>query len=110
MDNFSPAERAGMKVPKYFYEITFSKPGGLVMPLIVEYTYADGTTQNVTYPVQIWRKNDDQVSKAIGTDKEIVKVVVDPNLETADIDLENNSWPQQIKEDKFQQFKTEQGN
>ncbi len=110
MDNFSTAEREGMKVPKYFYEVTFSKPGGLVMPLIVEYTYADGTTQNVTYPVNIWRKNDDQVSKAIATDKEIIKVVVDPNMETADIDLENNSWPQQVKEDKFQQFKNVEGN
>src|SRR5680860_603637 len=105
MDNFTPAERARLKSPKYFYKIVFNKPGGLVMPIIVEYTYADGTAETVTYPVQVWRKNDGEVSKAIASDKEITKIVVDPNLETADVNLDNNSWPQQIKEDKFQQFK-----
>ena len=109
MDNFSAEERAKMKSPKYFYQITFNKPGGLVMPLIVEYTYADGTTKNVTYPVQVWRKDDSEVSKAIASDKEIIKVVVDPNMETADVNLENNSWPQEAKESKFEQFKKEAG-
>jgi hypothetical protein len=109
MDNFTPEERARLKNPKYFYEIEFIKPGGLVMPLIVEYTYADGTAETVTYPVQIWRKNDEKVSKAIASDKEISKITVDPNLETADVNLDNNSWPEQIKEDKFQQFKEKAG-
>lgn len=109
MDNFTAEERAKMKSPKYFYQITFNKPGGLVMPLIVEYTYADGTTKNVTYPVQVWRKNDSEVSKAVASDKEIVKVVVDPNLETADVNLDNNSWPQEAKESKFEQFKKDAG-
>lgn len=109
MDNFTPAERAKLKTPRYFYQITYEKPGGLVMPLIVEYTYADGTTENVRYPVQVWRKNDEQITKAVATEKEIVKVVVDPGLETADVDLDNNSWPREEKEDKFQQFKNKSG-
>jgi hypothetical protein len=109
MDNFTPAERANLKEPKYFYQITFEKPGGLVMPLIVEYTFADGTTDIVRYPVQVWRKNDAEVSKAVATDKEIIKVVVDPFLETADVDLENNSWPREEKEDKFEQFRNQSG-
>ena len=66
MDNFTPEQRKRMKAPKYFYEITFNKPGGLVMPLIVEYTYADGTSEKVTYPVQIWRKNDEQGEQSFG--------------------------------------------
>lgn len=105
MDNFTPEQRASMKMPKYFYQITFNKPGGLVMPLIVEYTYADGTTEKVKYPVQIWRKNDNEVSKAIASDKEITKVVVDPDLETADIDTDNNSWPQVKEAGEFEEFK-----
>ncbi len=109
MDNFTPAERAKLKTPKYFYEVTFSKPGGLVMPLIVEYTYADGTSETITYPVQVWRKNDEQVSKAIATDKEIVKITVDPAMMTADVDVDNNSWPQENKENKFQKFKNNSG-
>jgi len=110
MDNFTPEERAKLKNPKFFYQVTFNKPGGLVMPLIVEYTYADGTTNNVKYPAQIWRKNDKEVSKAIASDKEITKITVDPNLETADVNLDNNSWPQNAKEDKFQNFKKEASN
>ncbi|MGY5848879.1 M1 family metallopeptidase [Salegentibacter sp. F14] len=105
MDNFSEEERAEMKNPKYFYEITFEKPGGIPMPLIVEYTYGDGTSEKVTYPVQLWRKNDDQVTKAIASEKEITSIVVDPDLETADVDVNNNSWPQEKTTDKFEEFK-----
>ncbi|OUS09570.1 aminopeptidase, partial [Nonlabens dokdonensis] len=61
MDNFTAEERASMKTPKYFYEITVEKPGGLVMPIIIEYTYADGTTETVTHPAEIWRYNDKEV-------------------------------------------------
>ena len=105
MDNFTPEERAKIKQPKYFYSVTFEKPGGLVMPIIVEYTYADGTTKMEKYPAQIWRLNDKEVSKAVASDKEIVKITVDPNLETADVDTSNNSWPREVKQSQFDQFK-----
>ncbi|QNK77491.1 M1 family metallopeptidase [Winogradskyella sp. PAMC22761] len=106
MDNFTPAEQKEMKeTPKFFYEVTFNKPGGLVMPLIVEYTYADGTKKRETYPAQIWRLNDKEVSKAIASNKEIVGVMVDPDLETADVDTSNNAWPKEVKESDFDKFK-----
>jgi hypothetical protein len=108
MDNFSPAERAKMKEPQYFYSVTFNKPGGLVMPIIVEYAYADGTSKTETYPAQIWRLNDKEVSKAIASDKEIIAITVDPNLETADVDTSNNSWPREVKEGEFDEFKNKQ--
>ncbi len=106
MDNFTPEEQKAMKkAPKYFYQVTFDKPGGLVMPLIVEYTYDDGTKEKITYPAQVWRLNDSQVSKAIASDKEIVSIMVDPDLETADVDTSNNSWPKEVKENDFDKFK-----
>ena len=105
MDNMTEAERAQVKEPKFFYEITFDKPGGLPMPLIVEYTYADGSKENVTYPPEIWRKNDEEVKRIISSEKELVGVVVDPKLETADIDTTNNSWPKQEEESSFDKFK-----
>jgi len=105
MDNFSEAERKHIKSPKYFYYVTFEKPGGLVMPIIVAYTYADGTSEKVTYPAQIWRLNDNEVSKAIASDKEIVSIKVDPDLETADIDTSNNSWPKEVEKSVFEEFK-----
>jgi aminopeptidase N len=107
MDNFSPEERAKLKSPKYFYQVTFNKPGGLVMPLIVEYTYADGTSEKIQYPAQVWRLNDEQVSKAIASEKEIVKITVDPDLETADVDTTNNTWPQEVQESDFDKFKNQ---
>jgi len=90
---------------KYFYEITFNKPGGLVMPIIVEYTYDDGSKEKKTYPAQIWRYNDQKVTKAVHSDKQITKIVIDPDLETADVDLSNNSFPKTNK-DQFSKFKT----
>jgi len=91
--------------PKYFYEIEFEKPGGLVMPLIVEYSYADGTKERVTYPVQLWRKNDASVKKIIAANKELVGVIIDPDLETADVNLDNNNWPKQEAPSDFEKFK-----
>ncbi|WP_345189435.1 M1 family metallopeptidase [Algibacter agarivorans] len=105
MDNFTPEERQNIKAPKYFYNITFEKPGGLVMPIIVEYTYADGTSKTETYPAQIWRLNDNEVSKAISSEKEIISITIDPKQETADVDTSNNSWPKQVQESDFNQFK-----
>ncbi|MCC1483949.1 M1 family metallopeptidase [Winogradskyella immobilis] len=105
MDNFTAEERKDLKSPKYFYQVTFEKPGGLVMPLIVQYEYADGTKEKITYPAQIWRLNDNRASKSIASEKEIVSITVDPDLETADVDVTNNSWPKEVKQSDFDAFK-----
>ncbi|MBP1839344.1 M1 family metallopeptidase [Formosa algae] len=110
MDNFTAEERKNLKEPKYFYNVTFEKPGGLVMPIIVEYKYADGTSKTETYPAQIWRLNDKEVSKSVASDKEIVGITVDPNLETADVDTSNNSWPKETKPSEFDAFKEKSKN
>ena len=93
------------KIPNYFYEIGFEKPGGIVMPIIVKYTYADGTSDLVRYPVQLWRKNIDQVYKVITSDKEIIEVTLDPDFETSDININNNNWPRKEIKSKFKLFK-----
>jgi hypothetical protein len=105
MDNIEPQDRENLKNPKYFYEVTFEKPGGIPMPIIAEYTYSDGSTERVTYPAQIWRLNDESIGKVIASEKEIVKIVVDPDEETADIDTENNSWPRKKQMGEFDSFK-----
>ena len=99
---FKSAKKANSK---FFYEITFDKPGGLVMPIIVEYTYADGSKDRKTYPAQIWRYNDKEVTKAIYSDKEITNIAIDPDLETADVDTSNNSWPKK-QASEFDKFKS----
>jgi hypothetical protein len=105
MDNFTPEQQKELKSPKFFYQVTYNKPGGLVMPIIVEYTYADGTKKRETFPAQIWRLNDKQAVRAIASDKEIVSMMIDPDLETADVDTTNNMWPREVKESEFDKFK-----
>jgi hypothetical protein len=105
MDNVPAGERDKLKNPKYFYEVTFEKPGGIPMPIIAEYTYSDGSTERVTYPAEIWRKNDVSVGKVIASEKQITKIMVDPDEETADIDTSNNVWPQRKKLGEFNKFK-----
>ena len=99
--NFTPEEKAKLNEPKYFYQVTFDKPGGLVMPIIVELTFEDGTTENHYFPAQIWRMNDQEVNRTFATKKPIAKIQIDPKLETADIDTSNNSWPKTIEKSKF---------
>ena len=96
----------GQELPKYFYEIEFEKPGGIVMPIIVEYNYADGSTERVKYPVQVWRKNDDSVRKLLTSDKELIGVTIDPDAETADVNLNNNAWPKKEADTDFDKFKS----
>jgi len=110
MDNMTAAERAAVKEPKFFYQITFTKPGGIPMPLIVEYSYADGSKENVTYPPEIWRMNDKEVTRMLALQKELVGVEIDPKAETADIDTANNSWPKKQQESDFDQFKNSNRN
>ena len=75
------------------------------MPIIIEYTYADGTKEKVTHPAEIWRYNDKQVTLSKGSTKEITSIVIDPDLETADVDVTNNSWPKEPVVDKFEEMK-----
>ena len=105
MDNVSPEDRAKLKSPSFFYDVTFEKPGGIPMPIIVEYTYSDGSTKRETFPAQIWRKNDKEVRKVVASQMEIVKIMVDPDEETADIDTTNNAWPKRKKLGEFKSFK-----
>ncbi|MBC7747316.1 MAG: M1 family metallopeptidase [Methylotenera sp.] len=99
--NFTADEKAKLKSPKYFYEVEFNKPGGMLMPIIVELTYEDDTKEMFKYPAQIWRKNNDTAKKVYATEKAIKKIQVDPKLETADIDVTNNTWPKEEIKTKF---------
>ena len=99
--NFSAEEKANIKNPKYFYEVEFDKPGGMLMPIIVEITYEDDTKENFKYPAQIWRKSNETAKRFFATEKVIKKIQIDPKLETADIDVTNNSWPKEKVKSKF---------
>lgn len=101
---FTAEERAKLLSPKYFYEVTFDKPGDMLMPVLVELTFDDGTTEMQMFPVQIWRKNQQSVSRVFAAQKAVTKITVDPKLQTADVDVTNNVWPKEEQKSKFDQF------
>lgn len=90
---------------KYFYQLNFSNKGGLVMPIIVEFTFADGTKSIDRIPAQIWRLNEKNCSKFYVQDKEVASIKLDPMRETADIDESNNYWGKMPSPSKFAIFK-----
>jgi hypothetical protein len=93
---------------RQFYEIKFSNNGGLVMPLILEFTFIDDTKEVKRIPAEIWRMYEDKVSKVFIFEKELKSVRLDPFLETADTDLDNNSWPKEVQPSRYQLFKQQQ--
>ncbi|WNH13308.1 M1 family metallopeptidase [Thalassobellus suaedae] len=106
MSSLTEKQKAELKdAPNYFYEVTFEKPGGLVMPIILQLTYEDGTKERKMYPAQIWRYNDNEVTKVFKTQKAIANFTIDPDLETADVDTSNNLWPRKVEESSFDKFK-----
>lgn len=93
---------------KQFYELSFSNIGGIPMPLILEFTFNDNSTEVVRIPAEIWRRHEEQVSRVFIFDKEVSSIRLDPFLETADTDLNNNSWPAEQVQTRFELFKQKQ--
>ena len=108
VDNFekAPKSEANKLNNIKAYQLDFENKGGLVMPIILEFTFEDGTKLNDKIPAQIWRKNEKMVSKTYYFDKKLVAVQLDPLKETADIDTTNNYWGEiPAPTSKFQVFK-----
>ncbi|MBX7127491.1 MAG: M1 family peptidase, partial [Cyclobacteriaceae bacterium] len=93
---------------KNLYEITLKNAGGLVSPVIIEWTFKDGSKEIERIPAEIWRTNEQQVKKVFVKDKEVVNVVVDPNFETADVNVEDNVFPKRAPVTKFDEIKKKQ--
>ncbi|MBL0912765.1 MAG: M1 family metallopeptidase [Bacteroidia bacterium] len=89
----------------YLYELQFSNKGGTVMPLIIEWTYADGTKEIDRISAYIWRKNEHKVSKVFLKKAEVTGIRLDPYRETADIDEKNNSLPRMVQSSRIEMFK-----
>jgi hypothetical protein len=105
LSGFSEEELALLDPKRNYYQIDFSSPGGLVMPVIIQLEFADGTKEEHRIPAEVWRMNEKQFSKVFISDKELVGVNLDPHLETADIDRSNNLWPPQHQPSRFELFK-----
>ena len=92
ISKITPEQKALLDKEMYFYEIHFKNIGGLVMPLIVEFTFSDGTKEVQRIPAEIWRMESKHATRLFITEKQATKIVLDPFLETADTDVTNNYW------------------
>jgi hypothetical protein len=90
---------------KNIYEITFKNIGGLVTPLVIEWSYKDGSKEVETIPAEIWRTDEQKITKVFIKEKEVVNIVLDPNFGLADVNMANNVFPKKSGESKFDQFK-----
>jgi len=108
LSNLSAKEKELLQSGAHYYEVKFKNIGGLVMPLIVEMEFVDGTKEVNRIPAEIWLKNHDLVSKVFITNKEVKRITLDPFLETADTDTANNYFPQQQQINRFELFKQKQ--
>jgi hypothetical protein len=107
-NGLTPEEKKIYDSKKNFYELDFSNNGGLVMPIVIQWTYTDGTKEVERIPAYIWRKDEGKVTKVFAKDKVVASVMLDPYRETADIDESNNSWPRQTQPSRFEMFKQQQ--
>lgn len=95
---------------KNYYVLEFSNLGGLVMPIILGISYADGSSEEMRLPAEIWRRDSRVVRKLIVTDKDVSEIVLDPHWETADVDIENNYYPRRLIPSRVESYKSEPRN
>ena len=104
LEKLSEEDRALLDKGYHFYQLDFSNIGGLVMPLILRFTFEDNSTEVIRIPAEIWRFDDTNISKVFIFKKKVAGVELDPFLETADTDVENNYWPRKSIPSKFDIF------
>jgi len=105
LKGLSDEQKEMLKNGSNFYVLDFSNHGGLVMPILLDLHYEDGSKEHVRIPAEIWRRSPEEVSKLLIRDKTLTQVVVDPNWETADVDTTNNYWPARAIPSRIELFK-----
>ena len=88
-----------------FYEVKLKNNGGLVMPVIIQFNYRDGSSEIKRIPAEIWRLNENEITKVFVLKKEVDNVVLDPFKETADVNEGNNHFPPKEIVSDFQRYK-----
>ncbi len=108
-ESMSDKDSSTSNTKDHFYEVVFDNVGGNPMPVIIQMVYKDGTTKEIRFPAEIWRYNNTTFTKVIRSTKEIESIILDPYLETADVDRSNNYYPQRSEPNRFEIFKNKEG-
>ena len=107
-NSLSEEEKQLLNAKKHFYELSFENVGGLVMPVILEFTFDDGAKEVVRLPAEVWLRSEDAFTKVFVFDKVVTGIELDPFLETADTDRNSNYWPQRQEPTRFELYKQRQ--
>jgi hypothetical protein len=110
LEDLEPEEKELLDTERFFYSVDFDNPGGMPSPLVLRITYEDEEEEIVRYPAEIWKKNLKEVSRLVMTERRIRSIELDPFLETADTNTDNNHWPGKPQDMSFQLFKKERRN
>lgn len=105
MERLSEEQKQMLEDSKYYYELTFENKGGLVMPIILQFAFADGSEEVIHIPAEIWRKRNEKVTKVFPFEKEVQQIILDPYYETADVDRSNNYYPHQSEPTRFDLYR-----
>ena len=105
LNSLSEEERRFLDEQNFFYEVTFENKGGIPMPLFIQFTFSDGSTELHRIPAEIWKMDDKKVTKVFPTKKQIKEIILDPLFETADTDTGNNYFPPRQTIDRFELYK-----
>ena len=108
INSLSSKEQDLLNSNNHYYEISFSNVGGLVMPIIIEFEYVDGQKEVRKIPAEIWRFNQEKLKKVFVTEKEVKQITLDPFIETADTDTNNNYFPRIQQMSRFELYKSRQ--
>lgn len=90
---------------KNIYQVKFRNKGGLVSPLVIEWTYKDGSKEIERIPAEVWRINENEITKVFVKEMEVVNILLDPNFELGDVEISNNAFPKKPAESKIDQLK-----
>jgi len=105
MEGLNDREKAFLNAGNYFVQLDFRNVGGMLMPLILKFNFEDGSSEIKRIPAEIWSRNNLKTSKVFIFDKNVESVELDPFLETADCDLNNNHWPPKTIPGRFELYK-----
>ncbi|MFT5191316.1 MAG: hypothetical protein ACI9DF_004155 [Verrucomicrobiales bacterium] len=110
IDDLEDDDKALLKTQRLFYAIDFENVGGLIMPILLNVEYENGTKESLRLPAEIWRSNSKKISKLIVAKDRIKSLHLDPLLETADANVHNNEWPPRPVKSRFRLFKDKSKN
>jgi hypothetical protein len=70
--------------------VVFSNRARGVLPILVRFTFEDGTAKDFEYPAEVWSTNTGFYLRKYGFPKKVARLEIDPDNRLVDLDRSNN--------------------